>query len=67
MERVTVVVRDDVVLVRGRDAEGRIVAEAAVPRAEMTDAHVQAMRQRDSRPTPDPRRPRPEPTTRALG
>lgn len=48
MERVTVVVRRDVVIVRGRDAAGTIRAVETVPIAEMSDAHVDAMRRRDA-------------------
>lgn len=46
MDRVTVVVRDDVVIIRGRDATGTIRATEVVPLAEMTERHVEMMRRR---------------------
>ena len=46
MPKVTVLVTGDVVIVRGRDHSGAVVAEAVVPLADMSEAHVAAMRAR---------------------
>jgi len=45
---VTVVVRREVVIIRGRDADGTIRAVETVPIADMSDAHIDAMRRRDA-------------------
>lgn len=46
MTRVTVRVDEAVVVVRGRDASGAVRHVEVVPRAEMSEAHVEAMRAR---------------------
>lgn len=46
MERVTVVVREGVVIIRGRDGAGVVRAVETVPLQEMSDAHIEKMRRR---------------------
>lgn len=43
---VTVLVRGVVVVVRGRDATGAVRLEEEVPLTDMSDAHVELMRER---------------------
>jgi len=44
MSRVTVLVRGDVVVIRGRDETGAVCREEEVPLSLMTEAHVARMR-----------------------
>lgn len=46
MTRVTVVVRGEVVVIRGRDARDEIKYEEEVPLSQMSEAHVEQMRAR---------------------